>query len=81
MALDASVNDVFKVSNVANGHGWHAGMRVIDILDQLNNIYGKPTSSALKANNNIFCSPFLAADAPEILFCWIEDFTEITLLP
>jgi hypothetical protein len=36
--LNASVNNAFKVSNVANGCRWHAGMKVIDILDQLNNI-------------------------------------------
>ena len=35
-ALDASVNNVFKVSNMANGRVWHAGMRVLDILDELN---------------------------------------------
>jgi hypothetical protein len=32
-ALDASVNNAFKVSNNLAVHGWHAGMRVIDILD------------------------------------------------
>jgi hypothetical protein len=57
-ALDASINDAFKVSNVANGRGWHTGRRVIDILDRLNNIYSKPTSSALKANGSIFHSPY-----------------------
>ncbi len=80
MALDASINDAFKVSNVANGHGWQAGMRVIDIFDQLNNIYGKPTSSALKANNNIFHSPYLAADAPKVLFRRIEDCAKVVSL-
>jgi hypothetical protein len=76
-ALDARINDPFKVSNMANGHGWHADMRVIDILDQLKNIYGKPTSSALKANNNIFCSRYLAADAPKVLFRLNEDCVKV----
>jgi hypothetical protein len=49
-ALDASINDAFKVSNDPNVRGWHAGMRVIDILDQLSSIYGQPTPSALEAN-------------------------------
>ena len=34
-ALDASINDAFKVLNNPNVRGWHAGIRVIDILDQL----------------------------------------------
>jgi hypothetical protein len=55
-------------STVANGCGWHAGMKVIDILHQLNNIYGKPNSSALEVNDNLFRSPYLAADAHKVLF-------------
>jgi hypothetical protein len=33
--LDASINNAFKVSKDLNVCGWHAGMRVIDILNQL----------------------------------------------
>jgi hypothetical protein len=43
MALDSSSNDAFKVSNDPTVQGWHAGMRVINILDQLSLIYGQPT--------------------------------------
>jgi hypothetical protein len=32
-ALDSSINDAFKVSNDPSVQGWHAGMRVIDILN------------------------------------------------
>jgi hypothetical protein len=39
-ALDASINDAFKVSNDPTIQSWHASMRVIDILDQLSTIYG-----------------------------------------
>jgi hypothetical protein len=53
-ALDASVNDAFKVSNDPAVQGWHAGMRVIDILDQLSATYRQPTPAALKANDRIF---------------------------
>ncbi len=42
-ALDASVKNTFKVSNNLAIQGWHAGMQVIDILDQLSTIYGQPT--------------------------------------
>jgi hypothetical protein len=42
MALDASINNAFKVSNNPSIHGWHAGMRVRVVLDQLSSIYGRP---------------------------------------
>ncbi len=67
-ALDASINNAFKVSNDPNVRGWHAGMRVINILDQLSSTYGQPTPSALEANDHIFRSLTSAADAPEVLF-------------
>ncbi len=80
MALNASINNAFKVSNDPNVRGWHAGMRVIDILDQLSMTYGQPTPAVLEANNHIFCSPTSAADAPEVLFRRIEDCAKKTLL-
>jgi hypothetical protein len=67
-ALDASVNDAFKVTNNPALQGWHAGMRVIKILDQLSTVYGEPTPAVLKTNNAMFCSPYLVADAPEVSF-------------
>ena len=58
-ALYASVNNAFKVSNDPPIQGWHTGMQVIDILDQLSTIYNQPTPAAavLKLNNTVFCSP------------------------
>jgi hypothetical protein len=79
-ALDASINDAFKVSNDPTIQGWHAGMRVIDILDQLSLIYGQPTPAALEANDHIFRSPTSAADAPDVLFRRIEECAEKALL-
>ena len=67
-ALDSSVNDAFKLSNLAGVRGWHAGMTTVMILDQLSLVYGKPTSAALEANDTLFRSPYSAADAPEVLF-------------
>jgi len=55
-ALNSSINNAFKVSNDPTVQGWHAGMRVIDILDQLSLIYGQPTPAALEANDHIFRS-------------------------
>ena len=78
-ALHLSINDAFKVSNNLTVQGWHAGMRVIDILDQLSLIYGQPTPSALEANNNIFQSPTSAANTPEVLFRPIKECAEKAL--
>ena len=79
-ALDASINDAFKVSNNPNVRGWHAGMRVINILDQLSSTYGQSIPSALEANDHIFRSPTSAADAPKVLFRRIEECAEKALL-
>ena len=67
-ALDSSVNNAFKLSNLAGICGWHAGMTTVTILDQLSSVYGKPTFAALEANKTLFRSPYSAADAPEVLF-------------
>jgi hypothetical protein len=70
-ALDASINDAFKVSNDPAIQGWHAGMCVINILDQLSRIYGQSMPAILKTSDAIFRSPYLAADAPKVLSCQI----------
>ena len=80
MAIDGSINDVFKVSNNLTAQGWHVGMRVIDIINQLSLIYGQPTLAVLEANNHIFRSPTSAADAPKVLFCRIEKCAQKALL-
>ena len=79
-ALDSSINDAFKVSNDPTVQGWHAGMRVIDILDQLSLIYGQPTLALLEANDHISRSSTSDADAPEVLFRRIEECAETALL-
>jgi hypothetical protein len=72
-AFNVSINDAFKVTKNPNVCRWHAGMRVIDVLNQLSTTYGQPTPAVLEANNHIFHSPTSAADAPEVLFRCIED--------
>jgi hypothetical protein len=79
-ALDSSVDDAFKVLNDPTIQGWHAGMREINILDQLSATYGQPTPSVLEANDHIFQSPTSAADPPEVLFRRIEECAETALL-
>jgi hypothetical protein len=79
-ALNASVNNAFKVSNNPVIQGWHAGMQVIDILDQLSTIYGQPTPAVLETNDTVLRSSYSAADTPKVLFRHIEECTEIALL-
>jgi hypothetical protein len=79
-ALDASINNAFKVSSNPLIRGWHAGMSVHKILNQLSSIYGQPTLAAMELNNSAFRGVYSAADAPEILFCCIEDCAEIAIL-
>jgi hypothetical protein len=67
-ALDSSINNAFKVSNDPAIQGWHAGMSCMFILDQLSALYGHPTLAILEQNNKVFCSSYLAADAPKVLF-------------
>ncbi len=78
--LNTSANDAFKVSNNMAIQGWHGGMQVITILDQLSIIYSKPTPSVLETNTTVFRSPYLAANAPEVLFHRIEECTKMALL-
>jgi hypothetical protein len=79
-ALDASINDTLKVSNDPAIQGWHASMRIINILDQLSTIYGQPTLAILETNHAVFQSPYSATDAPEVLFHQIEEYAEMVLL-
>jgi hypothetical protein len=53
-ALDASINDVFKVSTDPTIQGWHAGMTVQEILNQLSSIYGLPTPAAMELSDITF---------------------------
>jgi hypothetical protein len=79
-AIDACINNAFKVSNNPTIQGWHTGMTAMSILDQLSDLYGKPTPAALEGNNTRFRSPYLAADPPKLLFHRIEECAKIALL-
>jgi len=66
-ALDSSINDAFKVSNNPTVHGWHAGMRVIDILDQLSLIYGQPTPEKALLGQNPYTDKQLITNTIRLL--------------
>jgi hypothetical protein len=55
-------------------------MTTVTILDQLSSVYGKPTSAAFEVNDTLFRSPYLATDAPQVLFRRIKDCAEIAML-
>jgi len=66
--LDDSISNQFKVSNTPNLTGWNSTMTIIDILEQLESLYGKPDTMTLFGNDTLFRSPFSANEAPEIIF-------------
>ncbi len=55
-------------------------MTVMPILDQLLDLYGKPTPTALKGKDTAFRCPYLAANSPKLLFHQIKECAKITLL-
>jgi hypothetical protein len=63
-ALDASINNAFKVSNNLTIIGWHAGMTVCKILDQLSNIYGQLTPAATELNDVAFHNQYFCSQCP-----------------
>jgi hypothetical protein len=63
--LNTNVADQFKVSNIPSLIGWNASMSIIDILDQLDETYGKPDTMTLLQNDTLFRSAFNPTDAPE----------------
>jgi hypothetical protein len=75
--LNANVSDQFKVSNNPTLTGWNLMMSIIDILGQLQVLYGKPNMMMLYTNDTFFRSPMTAGDSPEMLFYRIEQCQEI----
>jgi hypothetical protein len=80
IALNANIDDAFKVSDIPTIVGWHAGMETRDILDQLSQTYCQPTPGALEITNITFRGPYSATDAPEVLFRRIENCAENAIL-
>jgi hypothetical protein len=80
IALNANIDNAFKVSDIPTIVGWHAGMETQDILDQLSQTYGQPTPAALEINGVTFCGPYSATNAPEVLFRRIKNCAEVAIL-
>ena len=62
--LDELNSDQFKVSNIPTLTGWNASMPIMDMLAQLETMYGKPNAMTLFANDTLFRSAFSPNDAP-----------------
>ncbi len=75
--LDANVLDQFKVLNNPTLTGWNSTMSNIDILYQLQVLYGKPNMMTLYTNNTLFRSPMIAGHSPKMLFYRIEQCQKI----
>jgi hypothetical protein len=78
--LDELVPNQFKVSNTPTLTGWNSTMLIHEILTQLEDGYGKPSSGMLFATDNCFKSAFGANKAPELLFYHMEQCQEIMRL-
>ncbi len=55
-------------------------MSILDILNQLNTLYGHPEPMTLIQNDALFCLPFCATDAPKCLFWCIKQCQEIQVI-
>jgi hypothetical protein len=78
--LDELLPNQFKVSNTPTLTGWNSTMLIHEILTQLEDGYGKPSSGTLFATDNCFESAFGANKAPELLFYRMEQCQEIMML-
>jgi hypothetical protein len=79
-ALDSSINDAFKVSDDPTIQGWHMGMTMRAILDQLSTSYSQPTPATMEINIATFCGQYSATDATVVLFRCIKNCAEIAIM-
>ncbi len=70
--FDANIGAQFKVSNSPALMGWNSTMSIINILNQLQVLYGKPTMMMLFQNDVMIRNPMAPTGSPEMLFYRIE---------
>jgi hypothetical protein len=75
--LDANILAQFKVSDNGVLTGWNSTMSIIDILAQLQGLYGKPNMMMLYTNDTLFRSPMTPGNSPEMVFYQLEQCQEI----
>jgi hypothetical protein len=74
---DTNIGAQFKVSNTPALMGWNSTMFIINILNQLQDAYGKPTIMTLFQNNVMSRNLMAPTNSPEMLFYRIEQCQEI----
>jgi hypothetical protein len=67
----------FKVSNTPTLTGWNSMMTIIKILNQLQDLYGKPNMMTMFNNDTLFRSAMTLGDSPKMLFYRIEQCQKI----
>jgi hypothetical protein len=77
--FDTNIGAQLKVSNTPALMGWNSTMSIIDILNQLQDLYGKPTMMTNFQSNIMFSNHISPTDSPKMLFYRIEQRQEIKL--
>jgi hypothetical protein len=75
--FDENVGAQFKVSNNPTLTGWNLMMTVFKILNQLQDLCGKPNMMMLCNNNTLFRCSMTPGNSPKMLFYQIEQCQEI----
>jgi hypothetical protein len=75
--FDANIAAQFKVSNTPLLMGWNSTIPIVEILDQLQDSYGKPNMMTLFNNDTLFWSPLTPGNSPEMLFYHIKQCQEV----
>ncbi len=68
--FDENVGAQFKVSNNPTLTGWNAIMTIIKILNQLQDLYGKPNMMTLFNNDTLFRSAMTPGNSPKMLLSY-----------
>jgi hypothetical protein len=75
--FNANIGAQYKGSNNPNLTRWNSTMSILDILTQLQDLYGKPTMMTLYQNNVTFWAAMAPTNSPEMLFYRIEQCQKI----
>jgi hypothetical protein len=78
--LNDNIDNAFNVLNNLAPVRWNPWMEPREIFNQIMATYGCPTPAALLQNDTLFRSVYSPQDAPEVLFCQIEDCNEVQIL-
>jgi hypothetical protein len=78
--VGSSINDTFKVSNNLTIQGWHAGIGVMYVLNQLSELYGHQTLAMMETNNKVFIALIWLPILPRSCFAALKNAPILTSL-